>query len=179
MKKNTKNNSQPEPRINDELRGNYDVRAIYPDGENTTTQVMPLTEAKRLANKLELDLIEINPAAFPPLVKIADYSKFLYEEKKKAKANKQKKIELKEIQLSTNIAANDLNVKAKKAMQFIAEGDKVKVVLTMRQRELTRREESEKALYEFLMLVSEVAVPESMPKAEGPRTMVILKKKKN
>lgn len=172
---NKKNN---EPRINDELYGDYNVRVLYPEGDEFTSNVMSLKEAKQLSNKLELDLIEINPAANPPILKIANYSKYMYDEKKKAKANKQKKTELKEIQLSTNIAQNDMNTKAKKAMEFINNGDKVKVVLTMRQRELSRREESEKALFEFIMMVNEVAVPESMPKAEGTRTIVILKKKK-
>lgn len=167
-----------EPRINDELHGNYDVRVIYTVDGCSENVIMQLNEAKRLSNELELDLIEVNPKTQPPLFKIANYSKYLYEEKKKAKANRQNKSELKEIQLTTNIGRNDMEVKARKAMEFINNGDKVKVVLTMRKRELSRRDESERALYEFIVMLEGVATPESMPKAEGSRTVVILKRKK-
>ena len=174
-----KKDAFPEPRINDELRGNYEVRVIYPiDEEHHNNEVMTLGEAKKLANKLELDLIEINQYQTPPILRIDDYDKWLYKEKKKQKENKQKKTELKEIQLSTNIGKHDLEIKAKKAKEFIADGDKVKVVLTMRNRELARREESKRCLYEFILMVEDVATPESMPKDEGSKAIVILKKKK-
>ena len=94
------------------------------------------------------------------------------------KANKQKTSELKEIQLSTNIGKHDLEIKANKLKEFIADGDKVKVVLTMKRRELERREESKKCLYELILMVNDVAVPESMPKDEGSKSIAILKKKK-
>lgn len=176
-----------EPRINDELHGNYEVRVAYPKDYMETdlhvkweyvTEIMWLNDAKRLADKLNLDLIEINPSQNPPIMRIDDYDKWLYREKKKQKETKQNKVELKEVQLTTNIGKHDLQIKAKKAAEFIADGDKVKVVLTMRNRELTRREESKRALYEFIVMLEDVATPESMPRDEGSKSVVILKKKK-
>lgn len=174
-----KNEKFKEPRINNELKGNYDVRVVYQDeqGENKS-EVMSLYEAKKLSDRLDLDLIEINQFSTPPILKIANYSKWLYEQKKTQKANKQKTSELKEIQLSTNIGKHDLEIKANKLKEFIADGDKVKVVLTMKRRELERREESKKCLYELILMVNDVAVPESMPKDEGSKSIAILKKKK-
>ena len=177
----------PEPRINDELRGHYDVRVVYPTNYvesdinyklEYNSEVMLLSEAKLLANKLELDLIEINPGQNPPILRVDNYDKWLYKEKKKLKENKQNKTNLKEIQLSTNIGKHDLEIKANKAKEFIADGDKVKVVLTMRNRELSRREESKRCLYEFILMVEDVATAESMPRDEGTKSIVILKKKK-
>ena len=178
----------PEPRINNELRGDYDVRVAYPINYvqsdlhywnlEYTSEVMSLEEAKLLARKLELDLIEINPSLTPPIMRIDDYSKWLYKEKKKIKDNKQKKNELKEVQLTVNIGKHDLEIKAIKAKEFIENGDKVKVVLTMKNRELSRREESKRCLYEFILMVEDVATPESMPRDEGTKSIVILKKKK-
>jgi translation initiation factor IF-3 len=126
---------------------------------------------------MELDLIEINPKSNPPVLKIADYSKYLYELKKQAKARKQNKTELKEISLSVNISMHDLEIKANKAKEFISKGDKVKVTLMMKKRELVRREENKKSILQFILLLSDVATPESMPKDEGNKTTVILKKK--
>jgi translation initiation factor IF-3 len=94
------------------------------------------------------------------------------------KNNKKPSVTLKEIQLSTNIASNDLLVKANKARKFISEGDKVKVVLTMRGRELSRRDDSKKCLYEFIDMLSDISVPEALPRDERNKCFVILKKKK-
>ena len=173
-----KKDEVPEPRINDELYGNYEVRVVYPDGDKYESKLMSLNEAKRMADNMDLDLIEINNSARPNILRIDNYSKWLYNEKRKAKENKQKKVELKEIQLTTNIGKNDIETKARHCREFIENGDKVKVVLTMKKRELTRREESKRCLYEFIVLVSDVAVPESLPKDEGVKSVVILKKKK-
>lgn len=171
-----------EPRINSELKGDYDVRVVYPadinDRTKYTSEVMSLSRAKDLSDRFDMDLIEINPNIKPPIMRIDEYDKWLYKEKKKAKENKQKPTELKEIQLSTNIGKHDLEIKANKVKEFIGDGDKVKVVLTMKNRELTRREESKKCILELIIMVSDVAVPESMPKDVGNRCIVILKKKK-
>lgn len=189
MSKNFKQKKEkfPEPRINDELRGNYEVRVVYPTNYvesdinyklEYASEVMMLAEAKKLADRLNLDIIEINPTQKPPIFRIDDYDKWLYKEKKREKESKQNKTELKEVQLSSNIGKHDLEIKARKAREFINEGDKVKVVLSMRGRELSRREESKRCLYEFILMVEDVAAPESMPRDEGPRSIVILKKKK-
>lgn len=178
--KNNKNvkNKINEPRINNELYGNYDVRVVYTDDNgNNQSIVTNLKEAKRMAYEKELDLIEINPTSRPPVMKIADYSKYLYELKKHAKAQNKNKVELKEISLSVSITKHDLEIKAKKAKEFIAKGDKVKVTLMMRRREAERREESKRSILEFILLMDDVAVPEALPKDEGNKCIVILKRK--
>ena len=168
-----------EPRINDEICGINEVRLVYTDEEgNQHNKVLPLSQAKQMSDVLNLDLIEVNGNIQPPLCRIESYDKWLYNQKKKVKENKPKTIELKEIQLTTNIGKNDLLVKAKKVKEFISNGDKVKVVLTMKKRELSRLEESKRCLYEFIMEVNDVATPESLPKDEGTRSIVILKQKR-
>ena len=157
------------------MKGHYDVRIV---GNDIESRVVSLDEAKRIANEMELDLIEINNSVRPSIMRIAAYDKFLYELKKSAKAKKQTTSSIKEIQLTVNIAKHDLLTKAKKAQEFIEDGDKVKVVLTMKGRELTRREENKRSIFEFIDALSEVAIPESMPKDENNRTIVMLKKKK-
>jgi translation initiation factor IF-3 len=159
-------------KINDELFGNYNVRVT---GDGIESKVMPLKDAKNLAYRMKLDLIEINPTINPPIFKIAAYDKFIYELKKNSKKPKQQ--ELKEIQLSVNIAINDLKTKANKARTFIEDGHKVKVVLTMKGRELTRREENKRSILEFIDMLSDISTPEHLPKDEGNKTIVILKKK--
>ena len=111
-------------------------------------------------------------------IRIENYDKFLYEQKKMQKKAKQNKTQLKEIQLSVSIADNDLKTKANKAKEFIEDDCKVKVILTMRGRELIRREENKKSMFSFIDMMSDVAVAESVPKDEGNKTIVILKKKK-
>ncbi len=162
-------------RINDEIR-NYDSVRIV--GENVESQVMSLYDAKKLAEKMELDLIEINPKSNPPIMRIGNYEKLIYEMKRNAKKNKQKVSELKEIQLSVNIAQHDLETKAKKATEFLNDGHKVKVILTMKGRELNRREENKRSILEFIVMLEDVASCESNLKDEGNKTVVILKKKK-
>lgn len=176
MKKNNKN-SGPEYRINNEIfiEGSPMVRLILPDGSN---EVCHISKAKEKASELELDLIEINPSVTPPIVKIADYQKLLYELKKKAKKQNHNNKPLKEIQLSVSIAENDMRTKANNARKFLEEGSKVKVVLSFRGREKARREENKKSIYEFIDMLSDVSVPESLPKDEGEsKTTVILKRK--
>ena len=169
-----KGKDEPSFRINDELKGSYDVRVV---GNDIESKVIPLQDAKKLAESMELDLIEINARANPPIMRIANYEKMIYEIKKNKKKNKQQTSQLKEIQLSVNISKHDLETKANKAREFIADGDKVKVVLSMRGRELVRREENKKSILEFIVALSDVSVPEAQPRDEGNRTTVILKKK--
>lgn len=162
-------------RKNDELWGNYEVRIT---GENVESRVLPLNEAKKVAESMELDLIEINAYAKPPVMRIANYEKMLYEMKKAAKKQKQNASKpLKEVQLSVNISEHDLTTKANNAKRFIEEGSKVKVVLSMRGREMARREENKKSLLEFIVKMDDVAIPEAQPRDEGNRTTVILKKR--
>lgn len=171
-----KQNSQKnyDYRINDDIYGYSQVRII---GDDIESKVVSLKEAKNIAESMDLDLIEINSKVNPPILRICDYSKFLYELKKNAKKNKQTQTQVKEIQLSVSIAQHDLETKAKQAINFLSKGDKVKVVLVMRGRELSRREENKRSILSFIEFVGENAVVESM-KDEGNKTIVILKKSK-
>lgn len=175
-----KGGNKNEPLINDEIRGYDVVRVIYKvDGmEKEQSEVVSLYDARKKARDMQLDLVLINEKAVPPIVKVCDYSKFMYERKKQMKQNQKVTSQVKEVQLTTNIGKHDLEIKANKAKEFINEGHKVKVVLTMRGRELGRREESKRCLYEYIMLLEDVAVPESMPKDDSNKSIVILKKKK-
>jgi translation initiation factor IF-3 len=171
-----KQNSQKnyDYRINDDIYGYSQVRII---GDDIESKVVSLKEAKNIAESMDLDLIEINSKVNPPILRICDYSKFLYELKKNAKKNKQTQTQVKEIQLSVSIAQHDLETKAKQAINFLSKGDKVKVVLVMRGRELSRREENKRSILSFIEFVGENGVVESM-KDEGNKTIVILKKSK-
>lgn len=171
------------PRINHEIKGVTEVRLIYKEhkdcvSENDFNKIVSWKEAIRMANEKNLDLIEINSKTTPIIVKLEDYSKYLYELKKQLK-HKNKKTTLKEIQLSVNISLHDLEIKAKKAKGFLEDGDKVKVVLTMKGRELSRREDSKKSFYQFLniMLDSGVAAFDCAPRDEEKKCYVIFKKK--
>lgn len=173
-----------EPKINYEIKGHTEVRLIYKEhkdsvSENDFNKVVSWKEAVALANEKGLDLIEINSKANPAIIKLADYSKYLYELKKQMKQRNKKTSDLKEVQLSANISSHDLEIKAKKAKEFLSDGDKVKVVLTLKGRELSRREESKKSFYEFiqLMLDSGIASLESNPRDEDRKSYVIFKKK--
>lgn len=174
-----KKESIVEPRINNEIRGYQMVRVVYddPNGEKFN-KVLTLDEAKKKAQRLNLDLVEVNTKIDPPIVRIVNYSKYLYELKKLMKQKQKKSSETKEIQLSTNISEHDIAVKANKAREFINNGDKVKVVLKMRGRELSRRDLSKKSLFVFVDALSDCAVAENMPKDEGNKCIVYLKKKK-
>ena len=174
MAKNKNVLNMPKFRINDELNGTYDVRIV---GEDIESKIISLSEAKKIANDMEMDLIEINSNVNPPIMKIASYEKMLYEMKKAMKKNKQNVKPMKEIQLSVNISENDLQTKVNNARKFIEGGSKVKVVLSMRGRELVRREENKRSILEFIVALENVAIPEAQPRDEGNRTVVILKKK--
>lgn len=171
-------NKQKNPisfRINDELRGNYDVRIV---GDDIESRIVSLEDAKAIADEMDLDLIEINSKVNPPIMRVGNYEKMVYEIKKAEKKKAHVAKPLKEVQLSVNISSHDLETKANNAKKFIDDGSKVKVTLSMKGRELTRRDENKRSILEFITLMEEVALPESMPKDEGNRTIVILKPKK-
>lgn len=171
-------NKQKNPisfRINDELRGNYDVRIV---GDDIESRIVSLEDAKAIADKMDLDLIEINSKINPPIMRVGNYEKMVYEIKKAEKKKAHVAKPLKEVQLSVNISSHDLETKANNAKKFIDDGSKVKVTLSMKGRELARRDENKRSILEFITLMEEVASPESMPKDEGNRTIVILKPKK-
>ena len=176
-------NKTNEPRINNELKIYETVRVIYKENnneksENDFSKVISIKEAFELSKKYSLDLIEINNKVTPPIVRLYDYSKYKFEQKKAAKLKKKNNTTtLKEIQLSVNISDHDLFIKSNKAREFINEGNKVKVVLTIKGRNLSRREQSKLCLFKFIDNMSDVSTPENMPKDEGNKVIVILKKK--
>ena len=176
----TNNYKQPNRlKVNDEIIYNGDVRLIYADDKdkaNNFNKIVSINKAREIAENMNLDLAEINGKSNPPVMKILDFSKYLYNLKKNTK-HKATTNTIKEIQLSTNISLHDLETKVNKAKKFIENGDKVKVVLTMRGRELLRRETSKNCFYKFIELMNDVSVPESTPKDENNKSIVILKKK--
>ena len=161
-------------RINDEIRFNGDVRIV---GDNIESKVVSISEARKIAESMNLDLVEIQGKLEIPVLRICNYEKMIYEMKKSAKKNKQSAKPMKEIQLSVNIAKHDLETKANNARKFIEDGCRVRVTLTMKGRELSRKEENKKSILEFIVMLEDVAIPESMLRDEGNKTFVILKKK--
>ena len=163
--------------INEQIR-DREVRLIGQDGEQLG--VMPITEAMKLAREAELDLVKIAPTAKPPVCKIIDYGKYRYEQARKEKEakKKQKTIEIKEVRLSPNIDENDLNTKVNAARKFIEKGNKVKVTLRFRGREMAHVESSKHILTDFAEKLSDIAVVEKAPKMEGRSMMMFLTEKR-
>ena len=174
MAKAKKNDFSSKFCVNDEFRIGGNVRIV---GEGIESKVVTMSEARKIAEDMELDLVEIQGKSDVPIVKVCNYEKMLYELKKAAKKNKQHVKPLKEIQLSVNIAKHDLETKANNAKRFIEDGSRVRVTLAMKGRELSRREDNKKSILEFIVMMDDVAVPESTPKDEGNKTVVILKKR--
>ena len=157
--------------INEQIR-DREVRLIGSNGEQLG--IMSAREALKIAEEAELDLVKIAPKAKPPVCKIIDYGKYRYElaRKEKEAKKKQKTVEIKEIRLSPNIEANDLNTKVNAAKKFISKGNKVKITLRFRGREMAHMAESRHILDDFAQMLSDVAVVEKAPKVEG-RTMTM------
>ena len=174
MAKAKKNDFSSKFRVNDEIRIGGNVRIV---GEGIESKVVTMSEARKIAEDMELDLVEIQGKSDVPIVRVCNYEKMLYELKKAAKKNKQQVKPLKEIQLSVNIAKHDLETKANNAKKFIEDGSRVRVTLAMKGIELSRREDNKKSILEFIVMMDDVAVPESTPKDEGNKTVVILKKR--
>lgn len=173
MAKQVKGKDDIKYRINDEIRFLDKVRIV---GEGIESEVVSLTKAKKIAEEMELDLVLINTQASPPVTRICNYQKMIYEMKRNMKKSKSPSQEVKEIQLSVNISKHDMETKAKQATKFIENGNKVKVVLSMRGRELARREENKRSILEFLVMLESVAKIESL-RDENTRTIAIIKKK--
>ncbi len=163
--------------INEQIR-DKEVRLIGPDGEQLG--IVSAKEAQRLADEAELDLVKIAPTAKPPVCKIIDYGKYRYEQARREKdaKKKQKTVELKEIRLSPNIEANDLNTKVTNAKKFIEKGNKVKVTLRFRGREMAHMNQSKHILDDFAEALADVAVVEKAPKIEGRSIGMVLAEKR-
>ena len=176
MAKQKKNDFSSKFRVNDEIRFNGNVRIV---GNDIESKIVPMQEARKIAESMDLDLVEIQGKIETPIIRICNYEKMIYEMKKNAKKNKQTIKPMKDIQLSVNIAKHDLETKANNARKFIEEGSRVRVILTMKGREMSRHDENKKSILEFIVLLEDVAVPEAAPRDEGNKTVVILKKKNN
>ena len=163
--------------INEQIR-DKEVRVIGENGEQLG--VMPTREALRLADEAGVDLVKIAHTAKPPVCKIVDYGKFRYEQARKEKEarKKQKTIEIKEIRLSPNIDSNDLNTKTNAARKFIGKGDKVKITLRFRGREMAHMANSKHILDDFAEALSDIAVVEKAPKVEGRSMTMFLTEKR-
>ena len=157
--------------INEQIR-DKEVRLVGEDGEQLG--VMPSRDAQKLAEEAGLDLVKIAPGAKPPVCKIVDYGKFKYEQTRKDKEakKKQKIIDIKEIRMSPNIDTNDLNTKVNAARKFLQKGDKVKVTLRFRGREMAHMHASKHILDEIAEALTDCAVIEKPAKVEG-RTMAM------
>lgn len=163
--------------INEQIR-DKEVRVIGANGDQLG--VMPTREAMRLAEESELDLVKIAPTAKPPVCKIVDYGKYRYElaRKEKDARKKQKTVELKEVRLSPNIDSNDLNTKLNAARKFIGKGNKVKVTLRFRGREMAHMQQSRHILDDIAEQMADIAVVEKAPKQEGRSLTMVLTEKK-
>lgn len=163
--------------INEQIR-DKEVRVIGEDGEQLG--IMSSKEALKLAEDAGVDLVKIAPNAKPPVCRIVDYGKFRYEQVRKEKEakKKQKVVEVKEIRLSPNIDTNDLNTKVAAAKKFIAKGDRVKVTLRFRGREMAHMTSSKHILDDFAEAMAEVAVVEKAPKVEGRAMTMFLAEKR-
>ncbi len=149
-------------------------------GENVDTGIYNLREALEIARNMELDLVEISPTANPPVCKVIDYRKFLYEQKKKQKEMKAKsaKISVKEIRLGPNTDDHDFNFKLKHAINFLKSGDKVKVEVFFKGRTIVYKDKGELMLLRFASELEEVGKVEQLPKLEGKRMIMIITPKK-
>ncbi|MFG6325701.1 MAG: translation initiation factor IF-3 [Lachnospiraceae bacterium] len=163
--------------INEQIR-DKEVRLIGEDGEQLG--IMSAKEAYKLARDADLDLVKIAPTAKPPVCKIIDYGKYKYEltRKEKEAKKKQKTVEVKEVRLSPNIENNDLNTKMNMARKFIVKGDKVKVSLRFRGREMAHMQSSKHILDDFAEGLADVAMIEKPAKLEGKSIMMVLTEKK-
>ena len=163
--------------INEQIR-DREVRLIGEHGEQLG--IMSARDAYMLAQEAELDLVKVAPTAKPPVCKIVDYGKYRYEQARREKEakKKQKTIEVKEVRLSPNIDTNDLNTKQNNARKFLEKGNRVKISLRFRGREMAHMSASKHILDEFAEGLSDIAVVETPAKLEGRSLSMILAEKR-
>jgi translation initiation factor IF-3 len=150
-------------------------------GENVEPGVYTFQDAMRIADELELDLVEISATAAPPVCRIIDYQKFLYQQKKKEKENKAKssRIDMKEIRFGPQTDDHDYNFKLKHAIKFLSDGDKVKAYVFFKGRSIIFKEQGEEILLRFANDLEEYAKVDQLPKLEGKRMIIMLSPKKS
>lgn len=165
-----------EHRLNREITATH-VRIT---GDNVESEVIEIEKALAMAEELEVDLVEISPNANPPVARLVDYNKFLYEKKKRDKEQKakSKQSEIKEIRFTPNTDDHDFEFKAKHAIKFLQDGDKVKCFVQFKGRGILFQDRGELLLLRFAEKLAEYGSLESMPKLEGKRMLVIFTPKK-
>ncbi|WP_373599675.1 translation initiation factor IF-3 [Paraclostridium bifermentans] len=163
--------------INDQIR-DKEIRVISETGEQLG--IMSARDAQVMANNKNLDLVKISPNANPPVCKIMDFGKFKYEQARKEKESKKKQkiVTIKEVRLRPGIEENDINTKAKNAIKFLKKGDKVKVELRFRGRELGHKDLGKQVMLKFIDLVKEFGEPTKAPAFEGNNMVVMIDPKK-
>ncbi|WP_459910811.1 translation initiation factor IF-3 [Desulfotomaculum defluvii] len=165
--------SKQEQRINEEIRAR-EVRVV--DAENNQLGIMPLKEALRLAEEKQLDLVEVAAQAKPPVCRIMDFGKFKYEQSKREKEAKKKQriIQIKEVKLRPRIEDHDYSVKSKNAERFLKDGDKVKVTIMFRGREIVHTELGRSLLERLAQDLKDICIVERHAKLEGKNMIMIL-----
>ena len=165
-------------RINNEIR----VSTVRLVGDNVEQGVYSINEAIKISNDLNLDLIEINPKSDPPVCKIEDYNKFIYNKKKKQKEleknNKANRVDLKEMRFTPNTDEHDFNFKKNHIINFIKNGDRVRSYVFFKGREITHKDRGQILLLKLADELSDIAIVEKMPYLEGNKMTMFLKSKK-
>lgn len=158
------------------LNHNIRAREVRLVGENVTVGVFALSEALKLADEQELDLVEVSPNAEPPVCRIVDFQKFLYDQKKKQKEIKAKttKVVVKEVRFGPNTDDHDYQFKLKHAQKFLEEGSKVKAYVFFKGRSILYKEQGEAVLHRFIKDLEDVAKLDQEPKLEGKRMIIFL-----
>ncbi|MCL1943635.1 MAG: translation initiation factor IF-3 [Candidatus Azobacteroides sp.] len=171
-----KDNAKDQYRINNRIR-EKEVRLV---GDNVQQGVYPIAEALRIADELELDLVEISPNAVPPVCRITDYQKFLYQQKKRQKEQKAKatKIVVKEIRFGPQTDDHDYDFKLKHAKSFLEEGAKVKAYVFFKGRSILFKQQGEVLLLRFANDLEDYAKVDQLPLLEGKRMIIMLSPKK-
>ncbi|WP_435264289.1 translation initiation factor IF-3 [Tenacibaculum sp. nBUS_03] len=164
-------------RINEKIRYVEEVRLV---GDNIEIGVYPLAKAKEIAKEQELDLVEISPKAVPPVCKVIDYKKFLYEQKKREKALKSKatKVTVKEIRFGPQTDEHDYEFKKKHAIKFLQDGAKLKAFVFFKGRSIVFKEQGQILLLKLAQELEEYGKVEQMPKLEGKRMIMFIAPKK-
>ncbi len=161
--------------INEDIRAT-EIRIV---GDNIVSEVCSLERARQIADDMNLDLVEINAESNPPICKVVDFKKYLYEKKKKDKDNKKSnKTTTKEIKLGPNIGDHDFDFKLKLAIDFLKKGHKVKAYMQFRGREITHKEQGEIVILKFIQALEDCGKPEFLPKMEGKNMYAVIAPKK-
>ncbi len=186
MQKNFNKDFRKDFRKPQEAKHKINLNILAPEvrlvGENIEVGVYSNREALKIAQDLNLDLVEISPTANPPVCRIVDYQKFLYEQKKKEKEQAQKQKltskEMKEIRFTANTDENDVQVKKRKILEFLEKGHKVKALVIFKGREIQHKERGEILLLSLANDIIEVGKVEALPRLEGKQMFMMISPKK-